>query len=1050
MNYLEWNKKIWDYFFKDNLKNSGHKIVLAVNEAVIKEIGKDLSNPIEDFVNAINIGPKELSEGIEKFILPNTELDILSKAKFYIDNPNYTSRFGTKILRWSKEECLITAYLAYLVLMVTDENQYWSNVDSNLSIKTKTKSYSQNYTTELFEYLRKWAKKKGFNYFFKNLYTKKKNVGTIYSQLPLTNEEEKQVVASLYFAKKESQDDYAKLNDNPFYEDVVTFLDEQIIHLNDLTAKELNDYSSELREVIIDYTFQNISKYIDKCETANKEVMESILQTRKIKRIAIKPEYHLCIENRKITGVLIINNKLNEFNKPGEIRLKNKLHEYVKNTRNKRTVYDDKGEQYLAFYFDSPLIDGKYKIIIDNYDTGFQIDVRNVTDTTKPIWYRDFSKQNGNTLKIVDLSTHILFDINNPHKIITSNDFAFTTDDVVKYGIVSLGKNFQIQIGEDDSDKQIFGLMLSNIDKRFLLVEKSIEPINSQFEITLHGAPDGIQGKTSFLSNVPVTISLNHLLIKRVELVNEKGEIFNDISNFRTPTNDLDTIYSYSDNFDEGEYRIKVYDLKNINILTKEFCISKSIPSEQRVEKYIPYKICDFEKLKTLSTKSAEITECTFQIKKEIFENLIDILIKGKKITSIYDKDFKYILEALIIKYQPDILNDYHPDLTDLAKMIIYILDNLNIIEREVHYFKTIIKPYWIESSVDRRYDLIGALTIEERKEFKKITSIKAINQVVYRWNRNVQGKIGFELPSHYYVENCNEKDIPKIGRYELHKITDVFSFDIKESRKEIFDIETNILKVPTIDLHYFLTFNNIEVLNWFTLQYEAIKQERFKNLISYSGYKLFKFSEIKKHNNRIVEHFLLFEICKDGIYYSYFPYDQRQNALRLYLKKVEYFDFSNVYTLIKNDYLKDFQNKFLKGLSDNEIKSKLNFLDNFKLGTSPAKFNQIIKSQFIYDVKNFTFGINSAISIPKAIEKYLVSLSGFIPYNSKQRLMMPNKDISNIEIESMFIESDVNFTLFYNVPEAIAFKISNSLIRETVLKITGGTAKPYIVLNTK
>jgi hypothetical protein len=1046
MNYLEWNKKIWDFFFKEDLKNSNYKIVLAVNEEVIKEIGKDLSNPVEDFIFAINTGPQEIAEGIEKFRVPNTNLDILGTAKYLIDNPNYISRFGTKIERWAKEECLVTAYLAYLVLMTPDENKYWSNFNEKL--ERKTNGVSQNHTTVLFEYMRGWAKKKGFKFFFKNLYTKKKNVGTIYSQLPLTNEEEKQVIASLYFAKNESPDDYAKLYNNPSYEDIVLFLDDQIIHLNELTAKELNDNSSELREVIIDYSFRNISKYIDKCQTANKELMESLLESRKIKRVAIKPEYHLCIENRKITGVLIINNKLNEFNKPGEIKLRNKLHEYVKNTRIKRTIYDDKGEQYLTFQFESPFEEGKYKIFIDNYDTGFQIEARTVSDTTKLIWYRDFSKQNGNDLKIIDLSTNIIFDINNPHKIITSSDYAFKVDDVVKYGIVSLGKNFQIQVGEDNSDKQIFGLKLSNIDKRFLLEEKSIEPINSQFEITLKGAPDGIQGKTSFLSNVPITISFNHLLINRVELINEKGEIFNNISNFRAPSNDLDTIYSSSFKFEEGEYRINIYDSKNNNILIKEFSISKSRTSDQRVEKYIPHKISDFEKLKTSSTKSEEITECAFQIKKDIFEELIDILIKGKKIASIYDKDFKYILEALLNKYQPDILNDSRLDLTDLAKMIIYLLDDLNIIEREVHYFKTIIKPYWIESSVDRRYNLIGAITLDERNNIKKISSIKSINQVVYRWNRNVQGKVGFELPSHYYVENCNEKDIPKIGRYELHEITDIFSFDIKESEREAFDIEIDRLKVPTKDNYYWINVNNIEVLNWFTLKYEPVKQESFKNLLSYLGFKLFKFSELKKHNNRVVEHYFLFDINEEGINYIYFPYDRRHNALRLYLRRVEYFDFSVQCFLTEKETFIDFKNKILKGLSENEIKLNINRLDGFKLGTSKTNFSQIIKSQFIYDRNNRRFGINSSISIPKTIEKYLVSLSGLIPCYSKQRLMVANKDIANIDIKSMFVETEVNFKLYYNVPEEIAFEISNILIKETVKKISGSQAKPYLELN--
>ena len=142
MNYIEWNKKIWDYFFLDELKNTDHKIVIAVNEGIIKEIGKDLLNPIDDFIQAINIGPQEVHEEIGRFSTSKTDLDFLSKAKYFIENPNYFSQFRTNISRWERKECLITAYIAYLVLMVTDENQYWADV--NTLLYTKTKSNTQN------------------------------------------------------------------------------------------------------------------------------------------------------------------------------------------------------------------------------------------------------------------------------------------------------------------------------------------------------------------------------------------------------------------------------------------------------------------------------------------------------------------------------------------------------------------------------------------------------------------------------------------------------------------------------------------------------------------------------------------------------------------------------------------------------------------------------------------------------------------------------------------------------------------------------------------
>jgi len=287
MTYLEWNKSIWNYFFNEGLKDE--KIVLAVNEEVLNIIGfsYEIENPIEDFIKAINDGPIEKdSNNIDKFHI-NGKIDFLTKAFKYIEEPNYSTNFlgrVIKIQRWifdNHDDCLIIAYLAYLILVISSEENekdstYWQRVNQNLKIPTS--GISQGYVPDLFLFMENWAKGKGFNFYYKNIYTRKKNVGTIYSQLPLIKNEEIQIIASLFSLKKEDDLEYSILKDSPTFELVEEFFESQKPFLNVATARELSDYSSQLRLVMLSYVFQNFSGYIKKSEDNDyQELLETVL-----------------------------------------------------------------------------------------------------------------------------------------------------------------------------------------------------------------------------------------------------------------------------------------------------------------------------------------------------------------------------------------------------------------------------------------------------------------------------------------------------------------------------------------------------------------------------------------------------------------------------------------------------------------------------------------------------------------------------------------------------------------------------------------------------
>jgi hypothetical protein len=354
---------------------------------------------------------------------------------------------------------------------------------------------------------------------------------------------------------------------------------------------------------------------------------------------------------------------------------------------------------------------------------------------------------------------------------------------------------------------------------------------------------------------------------------------------------------------------------------------------------------------------------------------------------------------------------------------------------------------------IHRKYNLIGALSTEEIAELSKITSVKFIEQVVYRFINKL--KIGFELPRQFYVEKCDEKGIPLSKKWKFHKPAKNFDFSIPEYEECTFN-GGNVLEVSNSSSKYIIPIQNIEVLNWFTLQYERITKIEFDEILTFFGFKLFKIRSEKKHNNRVIEHYFLFAINDQGVKYVYFSYPNRHLALRKYLKKVRNFDFTlsllrspshlknKIYDHIsksESNHKPTFENPDING---NAIKQIINRLDIFDIGGINGRFFSIVKNHFIFDDDKKVFAINSLISLPTELEKYLISLSGHLPIFKRFNLELPNDKIDELAKGAYFTSKEVDFKLYYEVPEEIAFAISNSLIDPTVYQVPGQTAKPY------
>jgi len=1073
MNYLQWNKEIWDYFFLAELRGSEKPIVLAVTTEVIKLIGSKnkIDDPIADFIKAINTGPIEKdANNSDKFSSSGKKTDFLTKAKRYLTEPKYsTNSKGRDVLipRWPIEnynECLITAYLAFLVLMIgdSDDDKYWGTVNQYLVYHTD--GTSQGYVPELFLHLEEeWSAKKGFNFFQKNIYTRKKNVGTIYSQLPLTEGEEKNIIASLYLIKKEDKLYFDQLKNDWTNDLIEEFFVEQRTFLNQPTVKGLSDNSSELANVIKNYFFKNFNNYLNKVDNLGQEdisALEKILEGRKNEVLKFEPKYFVGIKNGKFCGVISINLKTNNLLKKGTLTFKNGNTVYSYNTRHGININGDDGHSYLLCLSELVFDPGEYKIFNSDLNTQFKITVRkdqSINNLLKsPIWFKAFSKQEPDNLKIITTEKTICFDINNPHKIITK-------EKIEEKGFNLIG-DYNLLIGDDGSSNMIYSFNPVKNQGDLKIYDRNIEIINSDIEIAIKGAPDGIQGRTSFLKNIPIKIIFNPTVINKIELTSSEN-LVKSYQEFNLKENIDQTSLELIEKLDVGDYALKVYDLGNIQITNKSFTISDQRERDNREKNEIDFFVSDFyplnHDLSKIYSKNIE-EKCEYIFSSNFMELLLDILIKGRKLGDIYNQDFKYIFNSLVEENEPEFfenINCQRLDLLEISKKVIYILDSLNIIERESHYINKIIRPYWTKSSINRRYNLIGALKQEEIERLERIDSVKSQSQFVFRIVNGV--KIGIQLPRIFYVEKCEENAIP--NPWTLRNPDLRYEFGIPEKEIQTLPLEGSlILKVIDSNINYSIPVVNCACFNWFTLEFENTTHDKLNQNFEYLGFKLIRLVEKKRYNNREIFHYYLFDIHDNGKRYQYFPYHQRDQAIRLFLRKVQYFDLSSL--MLKSDKASKeslynhiteqskttpIHREIIESRNENEIKKIINCLDIFHLSSYNLRFNSIIKGYFIFDDSSNFFGINERILLPNILEKYLIGLSGLLPIYQLFSVETPNDNLDEISCGIYFKTKEINFIMYFNVPEKIAFLISNSLIKNSVVEVAGSTAKPYNKINS-
>jgi hypothetical protein len=200
MTYLEWNKAFFSYYFKRSYENDF--FVLNATAELLIELGEGLENSVEDFIEAIKVGLVD-SNIPERYsnIFP-TNFNIIDKAlktkTLWRTQSSFVPRgMQGAVPRWNDDYPPYLAYLVFLVLKVQEgESQYWHSIN-NIIGTPNVRSQDGQKVIELFEDLKKYSKDvHQKNFYFTNIYSGggRKYVGTIYSQLPLTQQEENNII----------------------------------------------------------------------------------------------------------------------------------------------------------------------------------------------------------------------------------------------------------------------------------------------------------------------------------------------------------------------------------------------------------------------------------------------------------------------------------------------------------------------------------------------------------------------------------------------------------------------------------------------------------------------------------------------------------------------------------------------------------------------------------------------------------------------------------------------------------------------------------------
>lgn len=412
-------------------------------------------------------------------------------------------------------------------------------------------------------------------------------------------------------------------------------------------------------------------------------------------------------------------------------------------------------------------------------------------------------------------------------------------------------------------------------------------------------------------------------------------------------------------------------------------------------------------------------------IKRQDINLLIDSLIKTGGGQNPYGK----MSEILRLIVNSD-------EIRVLRNTLFLWFDSMNIFSVDFQSFPPkykINKPCWIPGTIEKRYNLLGALTINEIEFLNKQTIVKkSQNKIIYN-------HFEIELPDTYYTEDVNSvihfgfeiMDDTLFNNIENEDGFEIVKSKLTNNSLNISDIEgvkrICFLREDSTPV-YIENQDNVQIFDWITRNYYKcnIKEE----LEDVEGIKLITVE--KRFSETHFDKFTLLLEKKLNEGWEYFYFDPKKVDDRwarfVFLSKLTHFD---LHRKIDNTQLFMLSQNIINMIDNDLLKIDNLDLERKNIIKIPS---EMLKQLIQYDKRKGILALPVSIPLPKIFMKYLFSCSGTIPLKFTNKFsrnpnyclkVLYSGKISNpgksIQFPDHSFFMDEDFYLFTCIPDELA-----------------------------
>jgi hypothetical protein len=1076
MTYLDWNKALYNYFFPSDYTKDDTSVVLGCTDRIIEEIAtnyvvnneresiklesdKDLEElidtPIVQFIRSVlKISSSHISlQGLSNQL--GAADSLLGKAKIMMEAWNnqdsFKQPYGKPKVFIDYHEppyigiiCALT-YAAYDIKGTDEkENDYWEYVKKLLG---RIEGKERSIINDLFKDLE--SKEDRFHHYL--AIKAHVNVGPIYSQTPLTKEDEMQLKAHLF----KDPSALAALKDNSseyLLEEIESLIDSLVDQLKARTQRYW--YHSDVeREITTRYVVRNVPAYLKEIEQEESELRKLIAQNKKGSDVEVKYAKFIEWKNENFDvrhGILISENALN-LPEEGEILFSNAKHEFTAPLGYLQVRVEEKN--YRCLLLDEKPKTGKYTSELKKLD----VRITN-TEVDFPLFYSSLPAKDSSSRhlfhildsKVVPSSVRIIHDTK------TNNEF------------LSELRTLKIE-SFPNNQLSAFSIIQENIDRSIKLFDRTVKRISQDIEVHFNGLKNG-HGINSFVFGFPVYVSVRGdnlscvkvfkegrpepVFSKRVELLAGSAEVLKELSigiyELRLydetqreiiPQRNLYSSFSITESSNDVRVRLEelqAFDVSNLSLRSFNTLIDEASSKEND-------GICfSREEITSVVDAALSIRGVINPYSEKLREHLIPQLLSSKLST---------IADA--VNYQDDII-------LKLAKELFQLFDDLGYVHRLSSGSYRWLKPYWTKGASTGVFVLRGALMSSERKLLEGMDGIKSFCQsrdITLSLSKNVPLSVRFELPKVFYRNSGSANSLPKLDGVIVEE---PILLPVEFEFASIFETKISVQSLPisTIQINENHDFVNASIagamsvarFDWKSFSFSVFQTaEEFESHMSFAGIRLIRIQErvaSLKHKS----HYFIFERAANESFWKvdYCGPNVYAEVKYAFIKRLKYFDLStasNKYTPVElRTYLlsKTTIQKVRHAIIEVESPYDLTELINYRvqIGLVAREFK---KSLFVYDERNRLFGYSIYLQLPGNIVKALIQLSGLLPFEIELETLDLEQSLVNLikNNKSLNIKSK-KFVFHREVPEELARKISINLSGVVEAKNITAESLPY------